>query len=196
MKYDDFDIYYPAEGFTLPLSQWEIVGMAAWLWSRSALHRFWDMHLFERDVLESVELQQFVLMTRNDQPVAYLSWGHLSDEAEAKYIVNPHSLYREDKRSGKHLWLLNWAAPSGGTKAFSRVARQLLFHSSVGHMLRVKPGNHELGRIVSARGARVSRQKYAQEVLRLHSNFERAQLLRSGCAPNETGTSHRSAELN
>jgi hemolysin-activating ACP:hemolysin acyltransferase len=84
MKYNDFEIYYPADGVTLPLSQWEIVGMAAWLWSRSDLHRSWDVHLFERDVLESVELHQFVLMTRNDQPAAYLSWGHLSDEAEVR----------------------------------------------------------------------------------------------------------------
>lgn len=187
MKYNDFDIYYPAKGVTLPWSQWEIVGMAAWLWSRSGLHRSWDLHLFERDVLESVELQQFVLMTRNDQPAAYLSWGHLSDEAEVSYIVNPHSLHREDKRSGPHLWLLNWVAPYGGTKAFMQVARQLLFHSSVGHMLRVKPGNHELGRIVSARGARVSRQDYSQEVLRMHGNFERAQHLRTGRFHNSAG---------
>ena len=184
MKYNDFEIYYPADGVTLPLSQWEIVGMAAWLWSRSDLHRSWDVHLFERDVLESVELHQFVLMTRNDQPAAYLSWGHLSDEAEVRYIVNPHSLDREDKRSGKNLWLLNWAAPYGGTKAFTQVARQFLFHSSVGHMLRVKPGNHELGRIVSARGVRVSRQDYAQEVLRMHASFEVAQLLRTGSSHN------------
>ena len=184
MKYNDFEIYYPADGVTLPLSQWEIVGMAAWLWSRSDLHRSWDVHLFERDVLESVELHQFVLMTRNDQPAAYLSWGHLSDEAEVRYIVNPHSLDREDKRSGKNLWLLNWAAPYGGTKAFTQVARQFLFHSSVGHMLRVKPGNHELGRIVSARGVRVSRQDYAQEVLRMHASFEVAQHLRTGSSHN------------
>lgn len=178
MKYNDFEVFYPQEGVTFPWSQWEIVGMAAWLWSRSGLHRAWNLSLFERDVLESVELQQFVLMTRNDQPAAYLSWGHLSDEAEVSYIVNPHSLHREDKRSGQHLWLLNWAAPYGGTKAFAQVARHFLFHSSVGHMLRVKPGNHDLGRIVSARGGRVSRQDYAQEVLRMHGNFERAQHLR------------------
>ena len=153
--------------------------MAAWLWSRSGLHRSWSLDLFERDVLESIELQQFVLLIRNDQPAAYLSWGHLSDEAEINYIVNPHSLQRDDKRSGQHLWLLNWAAPFGGTKAFTKAARQTLFHSSVGHMLRVKPGNHDLGRIVSARGARVSRQDYTQEVLRMHHNFERAMRLRS-----------------
>lgn len=180
MKHKNFDIYYPADGITLPWSQWEIVGMAAWLWSRSDLHRSWDLRLFESDVLESVELQQFVLMTRNDQPAAYLSWGHLSDEAEVKYILSPNSLKRDEKRSGQHLWLLNWTAPYGGTNAFTQVARQFLFHSSVAHMLRVKPGNHDLGRIFSARGARVLRQDYIQEVLRMHGNFERAQHLRKG----------------
>ena len=184
MKCEDFDIYYPTEGIALPWSQWEIVGMAAWLWSRSVLHRSWDLQLFQRDVLESVELQQFVLMTHNDQPAAYLSWGHLSNEAEIRYIVNPHSLHREDKRSGQHLWLLNWVAPNGGTYAFTQVARKLLFHSSVGHMLRVKPGNHDLGRIVSARGTRVSRQEYIQEVIRMHRNFEQAQRLRTDSVYN------------
>lgn len=180
MKYKNFDIYHPSVGVTLPWNQWEIVGMAAWLWSRSGLHRSWNLHLFERDVLESVELQQFVLMTRNNQPAAYLSWGHLSDEAEIKYIVSPHQLQREDKQSGLHLWLLNWAAPYGGTNEFTEVARQMLFRRSVGHMLRVKPGNRELGRIVSARGALVSRKDYAEEILRMHGNFEKAQRLRQG----------------
>ena len=160
------------------------------------MHRAWDLQLFERDVLESVELAQFVIMTRNGQPAAYLTWGHLSNEAEVRYIVNPHSLLREDKRSGKHLWLLNWAAPFGGTKGFKQVARHFLFHSSVGHMLRVKPGNHEMGRIVSARGVHVSRQDYVQEVLRMHGNFERAQRLRTGRSTNEVDSSPGPAELN
>lgn len=196
MKYENFDIYYPAEGIALPWNQWEIVGMAAWLWSRSVLHCSWDLKLFRRDVLESVELQQFVLMTHNDQPAGYLSWGHLSDEAEIKYIVNPNSLQLDDKRSGKHLWLLNWVAPFGGTKEFMRVARHSLFHSSVGHMLRIKPGNHDLGRIVSARGVCVSRQDYIQEVLRMHGNFEQAQRLRIDHAPKAFNSTHCPAELN
>lgn len=180
MKYKNFDIYFPKVGVELPWNQWEIVGMAAWLWCRSGLHRSWELNLFESEVLESVESQQFVLITRNNQPAAYLSWGHLSDEAEVKYILNPHNLRREDKQSGRHLWLLNWAAPHGGTKEFSQVARQILFHRSVGHMLRVKPGNHDSGRIVSARGALVSQQDYAKEILRMHGNFVKAQQLRQG----------------
>lgn len=178
--YSNFEFFYPGQSFKPPWSDWEIAGMAAWLWCRSGLHRSWNMYLFERDVLESIELQQFVLMTQNKQPAGFLSWGHLSDEAEIKYIVDPQSLHREDKRSGTHLWLLNWVAPHGGTDAFAKIARQRLFHSSVGHMLRVKPGNHDLGRIVSARGDQVSRQAFIQEVLRMHVNFERAHDLRTG----------------
>lgn len=187
IRHDGFEVHYPAEGAALPWSAWELAGMAAWLWSRSRLHRSWDLRLFEMDVLQSVELRQFVLMTRNSQPAGYLSWGHLSDAAEVSYIVNPHSLRREDKRSGAHLWLLNWAAPDGGTDTFAQVLRRHLFHSSVAHMLRVKPGRQDLGRIVSGRGARVSRQEYLREVLRMHRNFEQAQRLRSGLAPQHTG---------
>jgi len=185
--HDNFEVHYPAAGTPLPWSAWELAGMAAWLWSRSGLHRSWDLRLFELDVLESIELQQFVLMLRNGQPAGYLSWGHLSDEAEVAYIVNPHSLRREDKRSGAHLWLLNWAAPAGGTDVFAHVLRRQLFHSSVAHMLRVKPGRQDLGRIVSGRGVRVSRQDYMSEVLRMHRSFEQAQRLRSGLAPQYIG---------
>jgi hemolysin-activating ACP:hemolysin acyltransferase len=178
-----FEIHWPTAHQAIAWSAWEVAGMAAWLWSRSGLHRSWDLRLFEQDVLESIELQQFVLMLRDKQPAGYLSWGHLSDEAEVAYIVNPHSLRREDTRSGAHLWLLNWAAPDGGTDIFAQLLRRHLFHSSVAHMLRVKPGDRDLGRIVSGRGVRVSRQDYVREVLRMHRNFEQAQRLRSSLAP-------------
>ena len=69
-------------------------------------------------------------------------------------------------------------APQGGTEAFTWVARHYLFHSSVGHMLRVKSGNHQLARLVSARGSQVSRQDYVQEVLRMHKSFQRANRLK------------------
>jgi hemolysin-activating ACP:hemolysin acyltransferase len=178
-----FEIHWPTAHQAIAWSAWEVAGMAAWLWSRSGLHRSWDLRLFEQDVLESIELQQFVLMLRDKQPAGYLSWGHLSDEAELSYLVDPHSLRREDKRSGPHLWMFNWTAPHGGSGIFIDVARRHLFHSSVGHMLRVKPGGQDLGRIVSNRGAQVLRPDYAREVLRMHGTFERAQQLRAGLAP-------------
>jgi cytolysin-activating lysine-acyltransferase len=111
---------------------------------------------------------------RNELPAAYLSWACLSPESEVRYLVNPHSLTREDKRSGKHLWLLNWTAPFGGTDISKWVVRDCLFHSSVGHMLRVKPGNHEQARVVSARGAQVSDDEYAKEISRMYQSFEQA----------------------
>lgn len=152
--------------------------MAAWLWTRSGLHQSWNMALFEHEVLQCVALGQFVLVTRQEQPVAFLSWGHLSEEAEVSYLTDPHSLKGTDIKSGEHLWLLNWAAPMGGTREFTWVARHVLFHSSVGHMLRVKPNQHETARLVSAKGVHVSAGRYAQEVRRVHGSFLRAQALR------------------
>lgn len=148
--------------------------MIAWLWTQSALHHSWSLRFFEQDVLESIELQQFVLVMRHNRPAAYLSWACLSAESEIQYMVDPHSLKREDKRSGAHLWLLNWIAPHGGTDIAKWVVRDCLFHSSVGHMLRVKPGDHQQGRIVSARGARVSEEDYALEISRMLKSFQEA----------------------
>jgi cytolysin-activating lysine-acyltransferase len=188
IAHDGFECHFPTQDSPLPWSHWEIVGMAAWLWARSVLHRSWNLALLEKEVMDSVQLQQFVLMTRQDRPAGYLSWGHLSEDAEVNYIADPHSLSLQDKCSGPHLWLLNWVAPQGGTEAFTWVARHHLFHSSVGHMLRVKPGNREMARLVSARGSQVSRQDYAQEVLRMHKSFQRANRLKQdGVAPTGSG---------
>ena len=173
-----FEVHFPSQGSPLPWNQWEIVGMAAWLWARSKLHRSWSLALLEQEVMDSVQLQQFVLLTHQGRPAAYLSWGHLSEEAEVSYIVNPHSLSQQDKCSGPYLWLLNWVAPQGGTQEFTWVARNRLFKYSVGHMLRVKPGNRETARLASGRGSEVSRQDYDREVMRMHGSFHRAQSIR------------------
>jgi hemolysin-activating ACP:hemolysin acyltransferase len=178
IEHAGFEFHFPTQSSPVPWSRWEIVGMAAWLWARSELHRSWNLALLEQEVMDSVQLQQFVLLTHQGRPAGYLSWGHLSEEAEVSYIADPHSLSLQDKCSGPYLWLLNWVAPQGGTEAFTWVARHHLFHSSVGHMLRVKPGNHELARLVSARGSQVPRQNYAQEVMRVHGSFQRANRLK------------------
>lgn len=178
LEHRGFVFHFPTQDSPVSCSPWEIVGMAAWLWARSKLHRSWDLALLEREVMDSVQLRQFVLMVHQERPAGFLTWGHLSEAAEVRYIADPHSLSLQDKSSGPYLWLLNWVAPQGGTQEFTWVARQRLFHRSVGHMLRVKPGNHDMARLVSGRGNQVSRQDYAQEVMRMHRSFERAQRLR------------------
>jgi hypothetical protein len=79
-------------------------------------------------------------------------------------------------------WHLPVAAELGcatwGTEEFTWVARHRLFHSSVGHMLRVKPGDHVMARLVSGRGKHVPRQDYTQEVMRMHKSFQHAQSIR------------------
>lgn len=179
IQHRDYDIHFPAEGSPVPWSPWEIAGMAAWLWAASALHRSWDMALFEREVIESVSLGQFVVMTHGGRPAGFLSWGHLSEEAEVRYIADPLALALHDKCSGRHLWMLNWVAPQGGTEAMFSVGRRHLFRHSVWHMLRVKPDNHAPARLVSGRGLNVSRTDYAHEVQRMHRSYQLAQQRRS-----------------
>lgn len=178
ISHKSFTFYAPDENTPEAWRPWEVVGMAAWLWTRSGLHRSWNLALFEQEVLRSVQLQQFILATHQGQPAAFLSWGHLNDAAEVSYLTDPHSLQAQDLKSGPHLWLLNWAAPAGGTPEFTWVARHVLFHSSVGHMLRVKPMQHDTARLVSAKGIHVPTQAYVQEIQRVHGSHLRAQALR------------------
>ena len=87
IEHRGFEFHVPVQGSQLPWSHWEIVGMVAWLWARSELHRSWSMALLEKEVMDSVQLQQFVLLTHEERPAGYLSWGHLSEEAEVN--LNP-----------------------------------------------------------------------------------------------------------
>jgi cytolysin-activating lysine-acyltransferase len=178
IDYRGYEFHFPTPDSTLHWSNWEILGMAAWLWTRSPLHRAWNLALFEQEIADSIQLGQFVLLIHRNQPAGYLSWGHLSDDAEVKYIVNPNSLTLEEKRSGPNLWLFNWVAPGGGTAEARLVVRQKLFHQSVGHMLRVKAGNAQSARLTSARGQNVSDSDYLNELRRMNESFVKAMALK------------------
>ena len=71
IEHRGFECHFPTESSPLRCSHWEIVGMAAWLWARSRLHRSWDLALLEQEVMSSVQLNLFVLLTQQDRPAGY-----------------------------------------------------------------------------------------------------------------------------
>ncbi|MCX1297777.1 toxin-activating lysine-acyltransferase [Escherichia coli] len=107
----------------------EIVGKAAWLWGCSALHKSWPISIFHNNILPAIIHKQYVLLMKNDYPVAWCSWANLSLENEVKYIMDTNSLVADDWISGDRKWFIDWIAPFGHTRELYMHMREHYPHS-------------------------------------------------------------------
>ncbi|OIO12607.1 MAG: toxin-activating lysine-acyltransferase [Gallionellaceae bacterium CG1_02_60_325] len=106
----------------------EVLGSAAWLWMHSAQHRDFPLHTLPVLLLPAIKNRQFVVASEAGRPVFYLSWANLDIEAEQRYLANNPLLMAEaDWNSGDRMWILDWVAPFGHTRAMSRLVRSQLF---------------------------------------------------------------------
>jgi len=126
MRYDNFDVTTPhvtGEAF----NEAEVLGSSIWLWMHSKSHRDAPLHMLSALLLPAIKYRQFVLVSENTKPVFYMSWANLSLEAEQRYLYNPPQCMPEDDwTSGERIWVLDWVAPFGHTRAMkSLVARRL-----------------------------------------------------------------------
>lgn len=128
-------------------SEAEVLGSAVWLWMHSKSHRDAPLHSLSALLLPALKRRQFVLASENAKPVFYLSWADLSEEAEHRYLRNPPVCMPDaDWASGKRMWILDWVAPFGHTRAMRRVIQHLfasrcmraLYHRGENRGLRVK----------------------------------------------------------
>ncbi|MDP2065517.1 MAG: toxin-activating lysine-acyltransferase [Burkholderiaceae bacterium] len=111
-----------------PWSEAEVLGSVVWLWMHSASHRDFPLHTLPVLLLPAIKRRQFVLASEAGQPVFYLSWASFHPEAEQRYLANSPLLMPEhDWNCGDRLWLLDWVAPFGHTRAMSRIVTRQLF---------------------------------------------------------------------
>ncbi len=116
-----------------------LLGMVVWLWMRSEVHRPTPLYALQTMVLPALKYRQFVLGREAGTPVFFCSWASFSEAAEERYLDSPKDLRDEDWRSGDRLWLLDWVAPFGHTRALFPFIRTQLFPEEVWHGLRHKP---------------------------------------------------------
>ena len=105
----------------------EVLGSSVWLWMNSTNHHELPLHTLSAALLPAIKTRQFIIASENDQPVFFMSWANLSEEAEARYL-NTHQLLMkpEDWHSGSRIWIIDWVAPFGHTKKMKQfLARQL-----------------------------------------------------------------------
>jgi len=122
MQFEALDVIAPGV-LDHPCNEAEAMGSAVWLYMHSASHRNMPLHLLSRLLLPAITRRQFVLASENGQPVFFLTWALFNADAERRYIANPpEAMLEDDWTSGDRMWVLDWIAPFGHTRA----ARQLL----------------------------------------------------------------------
>lgn len=125
MKFESLDVIAPRLLRT-SCNEAEALGSAVWLWMHSASHRDAPLKVLPTVLLPAIKRGQFVLATQAGKPVSYLSWASFSEAAEARYLSNPPERMPDaDWSSGDRLWLLDWVAPFGHTRAMRHVAARL-----------------------------------------------------------------------
>ncbi|MDD5388468.1 MAG: toxin-activating lysine-acyltransferase [Gallionellaceae bacterium] len=138
MRYRDYEIIAPGlpEQSEQSWSEAAALGSAVWLWMHSGQHRDAPLHTLSVLLLPAIKRRQFILVAEASQPVFYLSWAELSAEAEQRYLRNSPLLMPEaDWHSGERMWLLDWIAPFGHTRAMSRLLERHLFANRLARAL-------------------------------------------------------------
>lgn len=135
MRYQDYEIIAPG----LLEQSWNeaaVLGSAIWLWMHSRDHRDAPLHTLSALLLPAIKRRQFILVAEAGRPVFYLAWANLSREAEQRYLRNsPILMPEEDWDSGERMWILDWVAPFGHTRAMSRLLERHLFANRLARFL-------------------------------------------------------------
>jgi len=127
MRNHDYEIIAPG----LLEQDWNeaaALGSAIWLWMHSRQHRDAPLHTLSVLLLPAIKRRQFILAAEAGRPVFYLAWANFSREAEQRYLGNsPLCMPEQDWDSGERMWILDWVAPFGHTRAMSRLVLRHLF---------------------------------------------------------------------
>ena len=109
-------------------SEAEVLGASVWLWMHSPQHRDLPLHALPTVLLPIIKHQHYLLVSRGTQPLFFMSWMWMNAEAEARYLTQPAILVQEaDWACGYRLWIRDWVAPFGETRAMRRLVTHSLF---------------------------------------------------------------------
>ncbi|EFC4527787.1 TPA: toxin-activating lysine-acyltransferase [Escherichia coli] len=150
----------------------EVVGKVAWLWGCSSLHKSWPISIFHNNVLPAIIHKQYVLLMKNDYPVAWCSWANLSLENEAKYIMDTNSLVADDWISGDRKWFIDWIAPFGHTSELYMHMREHYPHSLF-RAIRVSQQT-STGKVTEFHGGKIDKTVAKKQFIQYHYELSEA----------------------
>lgn len=104
-----------------------LLGPVAWLLMQQPATRHLLLSDLEWRVMPPLLLEQSRIYTRDDLPLAFVSWARLSEEVAQRYRRVPHRLSPADWRSGDRLWLVDVVAPFGGVAELMEDLRLKVF---------------------------------------------------------------------
>lgn len=155
MKIGEFEIKSPLI-FGGEESEAEVFGASVWLWMHSTMHRDVPLHQLQTQLLPVIKSQQYVLVSRQDNPVFFLSWAWLDEDAERRYLNRPVVNFPiEDWNSGDRMWFGDWIAPFGDTRQMYHLVRRHVFPHACVRSLYQHGATRGL-RIINWKGAKVS----------------------------------------
>ena len=137
----------------------EAFGAAVWLWMHSPMHRNAPLHTLPTLLLPIIKLQQYVLVSHQNQPVFFLSWAWMDQDAEMRYLTQSAvNMLESDWCCGERLWFCDWIAPFGHTRAMCNLIAREVFPYSCMRALYHR-GDTRGKRVVEFKGAQVSHQQ-------------------------------------
>ncbi|WP_336098883.1 toxin-activating lysine-acyltransferase [Roseovarius sp. CH_XMU1461] len=93
------------------------IGNAVWLMTMDKAYRDRQIREVEAIVATPILLRQFKLYSKDNQPVAFLTWAGLSDDAKARLEAG-ETLGLEDWRSGENLTVVDVVSPFNPADVF------------------------------------------------------------------------------
>lgn len=140
-------------------SEAEVFGAAVWLWMHSSRHRDLPLHALPTVLMPVITHQHYMLVSRETQPLFFISWMWLNADAEARYLTQPAIMVQEtDWASGERLWIRDWIAPFGESRAMSGLVTRMLFPDRCFRSLYHR-GAETGQRVMNFRGQQVNRQQ-------------------------------------
>ncbi|SFN52089.1 cytolysin-activating lysine-acyltransferase [Izhakiella capsodis] len=137
----------------------EILGAAVWLWMHSPMHRDTPLSALPNLLLPIIKSEQYVLASRDNQPVFFCSWAWMDEISERRYLAEPTIMTRQsDWTSGDRLWIRDWIAPFGDTARMRRLIQTEIFPY---HCIRslYHRGALKGQRVMDFRGSQLSRKQ-------------------------------------
>lgn len=114
----------------------QVLADVVWLMMSAPSHK----HLFLADlewlVVPPVMAGQYRVFKRDGVPVAYASWGFLTEEAEERLIAGDTRLKPADWSAGDKAWLIDLTAPFGGMDDIAQTLKAQVFPETEVKMLK------------------------------------------------------------
>jgi len=96
------------------------LGQAVWLMSMSETHKERPIKMIEAEVLPAILMQQFKIYSKNNRPVAFLTWAAVNDKVKARIEGGDKNLSLADWRCGNNITIVDCVSPFNPTEVFEQ----------------------------------------------------------------------------